>query len=118
MTGYTRQKYFKPGDFIHNASNFNKVPIEKSYRQNSVNMVEEAKMKKSMQATMKRTNVWRKDTMIFKLNGLGASNAAGRHGSQGASSLGSYDGSSISKYERRETGHMPTTTVRDKDLFS
>ena len=31
MTSYTRPKYFRPNELIHNASNFNRMPIEKQY---------------------------------------------------------------------------------------
>ena len=75
MSGFTRPKYFRPGEFIHNASNFSKRPIDKQYLRNCQNMVFEAKMKQSLQATLKKTDVWQDDNQIIKLNGSGLNNA-------------------------------------------
>ena len=73
MHGFTKPKYFRPHEFLHNASNFNRLPIDKQYRKNSTNMVNEANLKLSLQNTLKRTDVWSKDAKLFKLNGSGAS---------------------------------------------
>lgn len=77
MSGYTKPKYFKPNDLIHNASNFNRLPIEKQYLRNSKNLVNEALLKQSLKNTLKKTDVWRNDALIFRLNGAGA--CANRH---------------------------------------
>jgi len=45
MHGLTKPKYFKPNEFIHNASNFNKLPVDQQYLLNSTNMVQEMKIK-------------------------------------------------------------------------
>ena len=73
MNSFTRPKYFRPNDLIHNASNFNRLPMEKQYLKNSKNLVNEAILKQSLQNTLKKTDVWRNDALIYKLNGLGQS---------------------------------------------
>jgi hypothetical protein len=71
MHGFVKPKYFKPNEFFHNASNFNKAPIGNQYREHSTNLVNEAILKQSLQATLKKTNVWKDDITKFKLNGAG-----------------------------------------------
>ena len=45
MIGFIKPKYFRPNELIHNASNFNRLPIDKQYIRNSKNMVNEAVLK-------------------------------------------------------------------------
>ena len=61
MNQLTKTKYWKPDEFIHNASNFNRAPLYKQFRNNSINMVHEAQMKKSLESTLSVTDVWSKD---------------------------------------------------------
>lgn len=111
MHNLTKANYFKPYQLIEEASHFNKVPIQKQYRQSSVNMVNEATLKNSMKATLHQTNVWRDDTLKFKLNGSGASVERRSRGSTSPSF-------SLGGQRPNHSGHIPTTTVRDTDLFS
>ena len=69
----TKTNYFKPNQFIEEASHFNKVPINKQYRERSVNMINEVALKNSMKATLRQTDVWREDALKFKLIRSGAS---------------------------------------------
>jgi hypothetical protein len=70
-------------------------------------MVNEALLKSSLQATLRQTDVWKHDTLKFKLNGSGASLDPKQ-----------WQSSSPSRPRQGSTGHIPTTTMRDTDLFS
>ena len=114
MRGLLKPKYFRPYEFIHNASNFNRLPIDKQYRKNSANMVKEAVLKQSLQNTLKKTDVWRNDAVTFKLNGAGLNN---QHRLKKLNLMQASTSSQISNgspaQSKRESGHVPTMTVRD-----
>ncbi len=118
LNGAAKIKYFKPGEFLHNASNFSKRPAELQHRQSSFNMINEAKMKQSLQKTLRQTDVWKNDALLFKLNGSGVNNGS-RLSQYSRTSAHSAQGSRIQKKSPPKLkGHNPTSTMRDKGLFS
>ena len=74
-------------------------------------MVNEIMVKNSMKATLRQTDVWKDDTCKFKLNGSGASVEQKSWRSKSPSF-------SLGGQKHNNYGHIPTTTVRDADLFS
>ena len=73
-------------------------------------------MKQSFQKALKQTDVWKDDTLLFRLNGSGASNASQYSKSPVRSIQGSRLGGARNPPKLK--GHNPTSTVRDQDLFS
>ena len=63
--------------------------------------------------------MWRNDALVFSLNGAGVCNKKIKAGRHKNSTSSQYSGSASRSYRGSATkGHIPTTTVRDKDLFS
>ena len=86
-------------------------------------MVFEAKMKQSLKQTLKKTDVWKQDALLFKLNGSGINNAERRSSrlSNSPSLLKNTTHSRKSRLSQNSKdlkGHIPIQTMRDKDVFS
>ena len=77
-------------------------------------------MKQSFQKALKQTDVWKDDTLLFRLNGSGVSNASHHQSQFSKSPARSVQGSRLggARNPPKLKGHNPTSTMRDKDLFS
>ena len=75
---HVRPKYYRTDRLIHNASNFNRKPMVGQYKQHNANMIAETHMRNHIQDTLRKTDVWRNDQMLIRLNGSGVCNAMNR----------------------------------------
>ena len=66
-----REAYFKQGDFMQQASRFYLKSLEQRQKEKAAQMFLGAHLNKSLQSSLKQTDVWHGHNYIFKLSGAG-----------------------------------------------
>ena len=71
MNRLSQKEYFKPNEFLNQASSFYVKSLEQRQKDKAEQMFLGARLNRSLQNTLKQTDVWAKNHYVFKLSGAG-----------------------------------------------